>query len=272
MNFKKRPLRFAALLCILATFPAVGQVENAADGNSGDRAQLPERRAPDQPVQAVGQLRLVASAPDLKATSLTLATPAQAIAPVHFAAASSAGPAPAVASGSATANAQADATDEDHAAGQLAAQRIAALSAVPLTPPPARDPGPMSAMETASSWMEIASTFLRAHWRQAGFAGALAIAACLLFWRLGERSRHADQLLVLDERLQEEPAFAQETLQDDEITDAALTHHEPAPAHPQRAPEPVTTRPHYKTLREALVAMKAEMAQADKDRRKQVDA
>lgn len=163
--------------------------------------------------------------------------------------------------------------------------RIAALSAVPVgDPPPTRQVQAMTAIEMAQSWGDIALDYVRAYWRQIGLVSAMVLAAGLLFWRLGERSRHAEQELVLTvrarlEELEEEPSAAameaalrgeDDPAGDDFADDAML----PAAPVIHRAlegegdeylldePQPIVRPPRVRhaTLREAIQAMKAETA------------
>ncbi len=225
---------------------------------------------PDQPVQAARQLRLVASAPDLPVSSLSFAAPVDAqVRGAPAATGEAAAPATVV---QGAPPAQADPVSVALASHSLASERIAALSAVPLSPPPAQEARAMTVVDMASGWLEIASAFLRAHWRQAGLAGALAIAACLLFWRLGERSRHAEQELMLDGRLQEEPVFPVDALLGDGTAEPGRRVEEPLLLDDAMAQDAVPERPQYSNLREALAAMKAEMARTDVGQRNQVDA
>lgn len=266
-------LRFVPLLCILATFPALGQVENAEDTRTAV-ATAPDARAPgnswrlpESASQAIQAPRLVADDPaiaDLPRVEMVeraAATPRRSI-----------GPAPAV---GLVAPAQ-DAAAPAQEGSASPYDRIAALSAVVPREPTARPPGPapVTALEIASAWIADARAYLDVYWRQVGLVSAMLLTAGLLFWRLGERSRHDEQELVLEAsaptdavEISAEPLrFEQEPDASDLPAMPAIRMASEMPQALAEVPAPVI-RParQHATLREAISAMKAEMEKSAVD-------
>ncbi|MBT2185354.1 hypothetical protein [Sphingobium nicotianae] len=140
------------------------------------------------------------------------------------------------------------------------------------------------ALATAAVWRGLAETYLATYWREVGLIAAMIILSGLLFWRLGERSRHADQELVLDfdalplvEQVGADAMHEPETLLADrmvrldaEIEPEGLPLPTPVAAR-NEAPlvaegmldEDMLPHRHFGSLREAIEAMKADMAAAD---------
>lgn len=199
-------LRFLPLVCILATFPVLGQVENATDTETEHVAAPVESRSSGEPARGGDPLggairfpRLVAS--DARVDGLPdimLAGPAERVAV--------AAPAARVAA------VQAEPVELAEVAALPAVsaeQRIVALAAVPAVPAGAG--GEAVTPADLAGWTEPLLAFLRASWREIGLVTALVVASGLLFWRLGERSRHVDQELVLDFEAGDGDAAGEET-------------------------------------------------------------
>jgi hypothetical protein len=259
-------LRFVPLLCILATFPALGQVENAEDTRTAV-ATAPDARAPgnswrlpESASQAIQAPRLVADDPSITDLPRVEMVERAAVTPPR-----SIGAAPAV--GRAAPAQEGNASPYD---------RIAALSAVVPREPTARPPGPapVTALEVASAWIADARAYLDVYWRQVGLVSAMLLTAGLLFWRLGERSRHDEQELVLEAsaptdavEISAEPLrFEQEPDASDLPAMPAIRMASEMPQALAEASAPVI-RParQHATLREAISAMKAEMEKSAVD-------
>jgi hypothetical protein len=246
----------------------------------------PQRGMPEQSVQAIRAPRLVASEPRIEATNLQLTDQTDVAGPTAGASAPVT-PAP-------VRQARAEAPDP-----LRAYDRIAALSAVPDTPPPAPAQGRqgMTALATAQTWLAAAADGLRLYWQQIGLAVAITLGAGMLFWRLGERSRHAEQEMieargrgdiagqapdaasvitrpVLDLDRAIEPEVDVEVFED-VVPSIRLSrpsirqgaHKEAAPAPHEEllldgddmaGPAVPTAQPHYATLRAAIEAMKTD--------------
>lgn len=132
----------------------------------------------------------------------------------------------------------------------------------------------MNALEIASTWLDQARDYGALYWRQIGLIASMLFTAGLLFWRLGERSRHADQEMVLTVKARLEEIEADEPVVFDsqpepDVFDlpAEAAIHPPGVA--QESGEPFEDLPaqpvirparQHATLREAIEAMKADMA------------
>lgn len=188
-------LRLAPLFCILATFPALGQVENASDAMPAEFMPSGAVQSSDMALRARGPSGLEIRAPRLLASEPR----AERLSLLDFPGAGRAGEG----GRSGLANVEERGPEPTHHAvgNPDPLDRISALSAV--TPPPAAPPEQtgrmMDGFDSASDWAAIISEYLRTFWRQIGLVAAMALAAGLLFWRLGERSRADDPVVVADE-------------------------------------------------------------------------
>ena len=193
-------VRFVPLLCVLVTCPAVGQVENALDERSPDVALADAQRAPvgqPSPSSSIQPPRLQTSEMALAegprgGLAIPMAQPQLSVRPQLVQLATPLG-------------ARQEAAPQTAAPAPLPLQaqtsaydRIAALSAVPLQQAPGEAGGPrQSRLASAMNGVEAALETMRPYGRQIGLVSALALTAGLLLWRLGERSRHSEQELVL---------------------------------------------------------------------------
>lgn len=267
-------LRFVPIICILATFPALGQVENAADDRFTQAASLDAARASSSLAPADSA---DIAPPEIRAPRLAPAAPRlPTVLPViRVAQASRAAPTP------------------QPVVVPTAYDRIAALSAVPLTQPPIRAEPPKGgvvneALATATAWAAVAQTYLHAYWREVGLIAAMVILSGLLFWRLGERSRHADQELVLDfdamplvdgvvgrpveELLVPAAPVDRVVLIEPEIEPDGLPLPAPAAAAEAFVLEETRSQHRFNTLHDAIAAMKADTSPGDPTRKSAVSA
>lgn len=178
---------WTSLLCILATFPASGQVENAtevlaASGPAFQAAQLPERGsvASERSIQEIRAPRLIASEPliDAEAEALPLLVPASR----PEAAKDLVAVAPAASTETST----------------VAYDRIAALAAIPLSQPAASPAQTTGSAGKLAPWTAQLRLYAVDFWRQIGLVLALLTTLSLLILRIGERGRHSAQELVLE--------------------------------------------------------------------------
>ncbi len=245
-------LRFAPLVCILATFPALGQVENAVDGNSVqvDALQaLPVGdtfvRAPEPVQQSLRFPRLVASEPMVQPVAVAgLAVPPSAPPSTRK-------PAPVLPAATVGLAVLVPTTAPTPA---VSPPRVAALAAVPLAAPPAPGAAGMSGLDFLQAWWELTLDYVTGPGRQVIVVAAMALAAALLFWRLGGRSRHPEEGvgetadIVAEPELEEWEPVAEA---------AAMPAEQLEEPHEELLldPELVTER-HYATLHDAVRAMK----------------
>ena|GEM_PF-3443027 len=132
----------------------------------------------------------------------------------------------------------------------------------------------MSELEALSAWSATALGDVQLYWRQIGLVSAMVLMAGLLFWRLGKRSRH-EEIEGLDEGGEwAEEASLPPAIEFEQEPDAFDLPHVPAIRMVSEEQEKVlllddpisqpVVRPdrQHATLREAVEAMKAEVARA----------
>ncbi len=143
------------------------------------------------------------------------------------------------------------------------------------------------ALAIATTWAGVGQAYLNAYWREVGLIAAMVILAGLLFWRLGERSRHADQELVLDfdamplvdevaEQSFDQP-LAPAPLDrivaiEPEIEPDGLALPVPGAAVAALVLEDARPQRHFSTLHDAIAAMKADASPGDPARKSAIIA